>query len=199
MTTVMYKDHPLLQKFHRGKPSAKKGTSFCSLLSILWSCLFLTFIFYLTFFYFNRYSTFRTEEIVFDDKISHRREVPLPFPPLPSNAKCDFINDNDKFDCYPQKGANQKSCEDRGCCWSQPKAEVHLNSMSIPYCYYPKDYAIYNFVNLTVTDFGATGFMKAEYSSPYPKDVKLLQIDVKYETSTRLHVKVGYIITIMHA
>lgn len=186
------------------KKITKSKRKSCSTLQIFcFTSLILTTC-YLTSIYFFRYASdslpaFRTAEVLFGEKTSSHRvpvEAELPSPPPPPVAKCDVIDNNQKFDCHPQTGANQKACEERGCCWAEPKEDINLTvtnvntTISVPHCYYPKDYALYKFVNLTVADFGATGYMKAVYSSPYPKDKQILKIDIKYETETRLHIKI---------
>lgn len=192
--------------FSSGKFSKKKRKSCSSTLQIFCFTSLILTTFYLTSLYFfkfysNSLTRFEeTESLLDDSSLKLRKVVHLPFPPSPPNSKCDLIDNNRKFDCYPKGLADQKSCEERGCCWSVPKNitnssdENSFNDISVPYCYYPKDFAIYKFVNLTVADFGATGFMKAEYASPYPDNKQILKIDVKYETETRLHVKVSVVL-----
>ena len=41
----------------------------------------------------------------------------LPDPPAPDTATCTAMRNADRFDCFPQDGANQELCEARGCCW----------------------------------------------------------------------------------
>lgn len=61
-----------------------------------------------------------------------------------SGSSCPFdIEDELKFDCYPQGNANEDSCLKRGCCWS------YTDKQSVPFCYYPHNYAVYSFVNVT--------------------------------------------------
>ncbi len=50
---------------------------------------------------------------------------------------CSAIQNEDRFDCFPEKNASQDACEKRGCCWSQPhKHKKFSYSLDIPYCYY---------------------------------------------------------------
>lgn len=47
----------------------------------------------------------------------------LPVPPKPDYAQCKLLNNEDKFDCFPENGATQESCEARGCCWIPAKTK----------------------------------------------------------------------------
>lgn len=60
------------------------------------------------------------------------------------NRNCPIdLEDELKFDCYPEGNAAEVSCLNRGCCWSPTEKQ------SVPYCYYPSNYALYSFVNIT--------------------------------------------------
>lgn len=114
-----------------------------------------------------------------------------------NSKECTNISDLEKFDCYPENGADEKSCTKRGCCW-QPRHESHRSShfnfppLDVPWCYYPKNYGGYEYINLTRTEQGDLAFMNRTFSSPYPNDVKNLRIDVEYQTDNRLRIKVCY-------
>nr|AQS60670.1 lysosomal alpha-glucosidase [Sogatella furcifera] len=111
----------------------------------------------------------------------------IPAPPAPDISQCSSINDTMKTDCFPRGAASEKSCAQRGCCWMVPK-NASL-SKNIPYCFYPQNYALYEFLNVSSTDLGVTGFLNRSFSSPYPSDLDLLKLDVKFETENRLNVK----------
>lgn len=64
--------------------------------------------------------------------------------------------------------------------------------LNIPFCFYPRDYKGYTFLNFTSENHGYTGFLKLETPSGYPGDVSILKMDVYFETKTRLRVKVCY-------
>ncbi|XP_039285299.1 lysosomal alpha-glucosidase [Nilaparvata lugens] len=108
-------------------------------------------------------------------------------PPAPTVAQCSVINDTNRFDCFPRGNASEKSCSLRGCCWMVPK-NVSF-SKNIPYCFYPENYSLYEFLNESSTDFGVTGYLNNSFSSPYPSDISLLKLDVKFETENRLNIK----------
>lgn len=113
----------------------------------------------------------------------------LPPPPKPDSSQCQVFSENDRLDCLPQGIATKKTCEERGCCWI-PKISAPLG---VPYCFYPQGYGTYNYLNVTQTAFGLVAFLKRDYRSGYPDDVDILQLIVKYETESRLHIKVNEI------
>ncbi|KAJ8925244.1 hypothetical protein NQ315_001431 [Exocentrus adspersus] len=115
----------------------------------------------------------------------------LPYPPKPDYNQCKSLTEAEKFDCFPDAGANAEDCETRGCCWipakTKPKdANVPLN---IPYCFYPANYNTYNYINVTESGFGLVAFLRRSYRTAYPEDIHVLKMIVKYETETRLHIK----------
>jgi len=92
-----------------------------------------------------------------------------------------------RFDCFPEKGATEETCKARGCCWGplEPRSEV-------PWCFFAKGTLLYEFGNFTDTAYGFSGMAKLLKKSPYPKDSKLLQVDVYYETDFTVRIKVRY-------
>lgn len=88
----------------------------------------------------------------------------------------------------------------RGCCWLPTKLKsFHTNNtvpLNTPYCFYPRDFPTYKYLNSSETAFGSIIFVKRSYRSPYPNDVETLKITVKYETQERLHIKVNEIFSL---
>lgn len=123
---------------------------------------------------------------------------------LPTNAstkQCEQISDEFKFDCYPEDGATESRCKARGCCWvSKNKLLLNKNSvensrvqhatLNVPYCFYPSGYGGYKFINITETQSGSISFLQRTFKSPYPDDVAVIRMDVRYETEQRLRIKV---------
>ena len=63
----------------------------------------------------------------------------------PFNANCPMdLQDELKFDCYPEPNANEELCLSRGCCWSPTEKAPY-----VPFCYYPTNYALYSFLNIS--------------------------------------------------
>uniref|UniRef100_T1JGU6 P-type domain-containing protein n=1 Tax=Strigamia maritima TaxID=126957 RepID=T1JGU6_STRMM len=91
------------------------------------------------------------------------------------------IEDNNRFDCYPEDGSNQAKCEARGCCWGKPKF-IHRKksgSIGVPYCFYPTNYPGYYYVNSTVTPKGVSIFIARNTTTYYGNDVMTLRLDIE--------------------
>lgn len=119
----------------------------------------------------------------------------LPPPPPPNQSQCGIPLEA-RFDCYPEDGATKEKCEARGCCWF-PRSAQSLKrikrireSVDVSYCFYPKNYESYKFVNVSKTDFGLIAFLKRNYRSAYPDDVETVKMIVKLETEDRLRIKI---------
>ena len=105
---------------------------------------------------------------------------------------CSQIPNAYRFDCYPDDGASEQNCLNRGCCWRKPSevdGEVPLNT---PYCFYPTNYGY----QLKIKQKTQTGYLlnlaKQGHPGPYGKDIQNLAVDVRFETQDRLHFKVGF-------
>lgn len=105
-----------------------------------------------------------------------------------SALQCDLTPNSWKFDCHPESGANEQTCQKRGCCWHSSSNDGQ--EISTPYCFYPKAYQSYLYANVTETGTGFLAFLNRVGKSYYPEDVSVLRMDVTFETENRLHVKV---------
>ncbi|EEZ99945.2 lysosomal alpha-glucosidase [Tribolium castaneum] len=145
------------------------------------------------------YTQERYEHPTLLEKIHHTHKssetkVPtaLPPPPKPDYGKCKLVQERDRFDCYPENGANQQGCEARGCCWIPAKKKPKMGvPLATPYCFYPSNYGTYNYVNVTQTAYGLEAFLKRGYATAYPGDVEIIKLSAKFETETRLHIKIS--------
>ncbi|XP_018325921.1 lysosomal alpha-glucosidase isoform X3 [Agrilus planipennis] len=112
-------------------------------------------------------------------------------PPSPDANQCFSIQNNDRFDCFPDGFVNQSKCEQRGCCWQPKPKQTESNiPLNVPYCFYPKNFRSYAYINITHNSFGIIAFLRRVFSSPFPGDVNIIKLTVKYETDTRLHIKI---------
>lgn len=102
-----------------------------------------------------------------------------------ANNYCSVTSDVYKFDCFPRGKSDQKSCEERNCCWS-PNAP----NSQVPWCYYPSNYSNYKVINVTSTRNKIVAFFNLTTSTNYKDDVKLLCMDVSFQTAQRLRIKV---------
>ena len=140
----------------------------------------------------------------------------------PKTAQCQ-IKTVERFDCHPEAHITEERCLRRGCCWrpadtdikklQQLKGEFKEGStsstvynftdsgttvpMGIPACFYPMGYPTYSLTSKNDTNTGYTARLTRKTQSYYPRDVMELRMDVMYETSSRLHIKVKKLIILM--
>lgn len=116
-----------------------------------------------------------------------------------SNIKmqCANIRNEDKFDCYPEGGITQAACVKRQCCWKPVLMTDKINKsvdllppLNVPWCYYPKDYLGYKTNKVYNTDIGFNADLSRTTQSHYPETIMDLTMEVRYETQTRLRIKV---------
>ncbi|XP_069701371.1 lysosomal alpha-glucosidase-like [Periplaneta americana] len=128
------------------------------------------------------------------EKVAHNNSVFSSHIRPPSSAsfkQCAKILDDFKFDCYPEGDASETRCKARGCCWVPKKKRLlQKNDLNVPYCYYPPAYGGYKFINITKTLSGSVSFLQRTFKSPYPDDVSLIRMDIRYESEQRLHIKI---------
>lgn len=138
-------------------------------------------------------------------EVTHNNSVfvnPVLRPPKSACFKqCSKISDEFKFDCYPEVGANELLCKARGCCWVPRKKKLweeernennvtQTAPLNVPYCFYPLAYGGYKFINITETPSGSVSFLQRTFKSPYPDDVMVIRMDIRYEAEQRLRIKV---------
>lgn len=138
----------------------------------------------------NKINNFKQDEVQFN----LFRE--LPNPPKPDINVCKLVNESERFDCFPEDGANQKTCELRGCCWLSVNSELKDEQqedvpLNVPYCFFPPNYNKYSFINISEAAFGIEAILERKFRSPYPDDVNVLKMTFRFETKDRLHVKVS--------
>ena len=105
---------------------------------------------------------------------------------------CSDIPNNLRFDCYPEDGASEQNCLNRGCCWRKPPIVNDEVPLDVPYCFYPSDYG-YQLVNKEKTQTGyLLSLTKKGHAGPYGNDVENLAVDVRFEAQDRLHFKVVF-------
>lgn len=103
----------------------------------------------------------------------------------PTNNYCSVVSDDYKFDCFPRGKADQKSCEERNCCWSPSTP-----NSKIPWCYYPSNYSNYKVINVTKFPNEIVAFFNLTLNTNYKDDIKILCMDISIHKAQRLRVKV---------
>ena len=108
---------------------------------------------------------------------------------------CDIPRQDARFDCHPDDDPTAARCTARGCCW-HPVSGLHFqssDSVYVPFCYFPKDYAGYSASEITETDYGYQATLKRTSGSGWPNDVTTLAFQLWMETPQRLRFKVTLI------
>ncbi|XP_069036870.1 lysosomal alpha-glucosidase [Lepisosteus oculatus] len=105
---------------------------------------------------------------------------------------CRAIPESHRFDCYPESGVvvTRELCEARNCCFIQVSAEPPPAKNGVPWCFYPPSFPTYTLDSLNDTTLGYIGQLTKKEKTHYPRDIETLQLDVMYETDSRLHVKI---------
>ncbi|CAL1536865.1 unnamed protein product [Lymnaea stagnalis] len=95
------------------------------------------------------------------------------------------IDENDRFDCWPEKnGASEQGCIRRGCCW---KAATVPNTA--PYCFFPSNYSGYDARQVTVSSNGIDATLVRTTSTFFSPDVKTLKLRVDFQNDYRLRIR----------
>ncbi|ESP01428.1 hypothetical protein LOTGIDRAFT_212916 [Lottia gigantea] len=106
------------------------------------------------------------------------------------DKQCYIVDDGKKFDCHPEAGTTKETCEARGCCY-YPVKKYNENPPGIPYCYYPLNYPSYTVDKIENKKQGYDVFLSRKTPSYYPQDEMNLKMEIKKETSSRLHIKIS--------
>ncbi|KAM9856764.1 lysosomal alpha-glucosidase [Aulostomus maculatus] len=107
----------------------------------------------------------------------------------PRHDACSVIPEEWRFDCYPQGVVTRESCEARGCCFVP--VSIHPSGKNgIPWCFYPRNFPSYSLKSLNGTSLGQKGSLVREVKTYYPGDILNLEVDIRLETDTRLHVRI---------
>ncbi|KAK3090595.1 hypothetical protein FSP39_012987 [Pinctada imbricata] len=111
----------------------------------------------------------------------------------------DPIEDNARFDCYPEDIATKEKCVARGCCWKpalkrrldrDDEPSVSENPEGVPWCYYPSDFPGYTVQNTSNLPYGIRTEITRSTPSYYPRDIMDLTVEFTYETDTRLRLRI---------
>jgi len=106
------------------------------------------------------------------------------------------VEDNMRFDCYPDQGASKATCTARGCCWKPASTKSQRKNkygvpLNVPYCFYGSGSFAYEKCGTgnTTTGFFVDLCMKGK-GGPYGDNVEKLRADFMMEDTSRLRVKV---------
>lgn len=106
---------------------------------------------------------------------------------------CSLVQEAWRFDCYPEKNVvvTKEMCEARNCCFIQASTSLPPSGKNgVPWCFYPAGFPSYSLVSADHTAMGLTGKLEKEVKTYYPGDILTLELEVRYETDTRLRVRI---------
>jgi hypothetical protein len=105
-------------------------------------------------------------------------------------AECSIVSESERFDCYPEEGANESDCLNRGCCWMEHK---YLLDIAAPYCYYPRNFPHYKVLTekTIVETHGASYYINKMASTFRKNEILNLTVDLFYDTEKRLRVQIS--------
>jgi lysosomal alpha-glucosidase len=122
---------------------------------------------------------------------------------------CSKIADNDRFDCFPENGASEAACSQRGCCWSTPISYLNYSTYShhqfgkekttmqgksstngIPFCFFPPNFPNYNVITRGNSQDGYVFSLQKDKSTFRPNEILKLEARVIAETDQRLRVQI---------
>ncbi|XP_048221049.1 lysosomal alpha-glucosidase [Perognathus longimembris pacificus] len=100
------------------------------------------------------------------------------------------VSPNDRFDCAPDKAITQQECEARGCCFAPTQRRPQEPLKGQPWCFFPPSYPSYRLKDLRPSDTGYTATLARATPTFLPRDIPVLQLDVRMETDSRLRVTI---------
>jgi hypothetical protein len=107
-----------------------------------------------------------------------------------SSPLCDQIQNEDRFECFPEYNASESECLQRGCCWQPPSRIDNKKSRKlkddIPYCYYPSNFPNYYVVDSTNNVYS----LQKDDATFRPKEILKLQAKIIPDTKYRLRVQI---------
>jgi hypothetical protein len=96
-----------------------------------------------------------------------------------------------RFNCHPEPFLSPERCLARKCCY-KPAFSPTTGSLelSVPWCYYPRDFPTYQVKTNESTAFGQRLTIVKQQSSYMPKEILSLTVDLLYETSQRFRLRI---------
>uniref|UniRef100_A0A3P9BW15 P-type domain-containing protein n=1 Tax=Maylandia zebra TaxID=106582 RepID=A0A3P9BW15_9CICH len=98
---------------------------------------------------------------------------------------CPSMPLGERVDCFPDSGASQEICQERGCCWS-PRDESN-----VPWCFFPTNYGYTVESQETPNSYAIKAKLTRMESPPlFGQHIKELAIDAEMQTKNRLRFKI---------
>ena len=103
---------------------------------------------------------------------------------------CEYIQNDERFECFPEYNASESECLQRGCCWQPPSQNLNNKrgklSDDIPYCFYPSNFPNYNVVSSSNYIFS----LQKDNATFRPNEILKLQVKIIPDTKNRLRVQI---------
>uniref|UniRef100_A0A3Q0RZK0 P-type domain-containing protein n=1 Tax=Amphilophus citrinellus TaxID=61819 RepID=A0A3Q0RZK0_AMPCI len=98
---------------------------------------------------------------------------------------CPSIPLGERVDCFPESGASEEKCQERGCCWS-PRDESN-----VPWCFFPTNHG-YTVESQETSDAYVMKAKLTRMESPslFGGHIKELALDAEMQTNNRLRFKI---------
>ncbi|XP_073709957.1 sucrase-isomaltase, intestinal isoform X1 [Misgurnus anguillicaudatus] len=97
---------------------------------------------------------------------------------------CPEISLAERVDCFPEAGASQIKCLERGCCWSP------LDDTNVPWCYFSKNHGYTVTEHKTDSTHIEGKLQRMDAPSLFGADIKELTFHVEKQTENRLRFKI---------
>ncbi|KAF7699232.1 hypothetical protein HF521_003974 [Silurus meridionalis] len=100
-------------------------------------------------------------------------------------AQCPIISLSERVDCFPDAGASQQRCQERGCCWS-PNDQTN-----VPWCFFSSNHG-YTVVSQSQPNSGKIEARLERQNAPslFGSDILQLSFVAEMQTENRLRFKI---------
>ncbi|KAM9818290.1 lysosomal alpha-glucosidase [Syngnathus typhle] len=125
--------------------------------------------------------------------LPHRHPPPAKANATEARGTCGLIPEAWRFDCYPEREVvvTREMCEVRNCCFIPASSKAQPSgSNGVPWCFYSPEFPSYSIESMKDTSLGMRATLVKDVKTYYPADVMTLELDVRYETETRLRVRI---------
>jgi hypothetical protein len=116
-----------------------------------------------------------------------------------SAQQCDQPVEVARFNCHPEPFLLPEKCFARKCCWkpvlslmNQSSNNHSTNSLeeNVPWCYYPRDFPMYQVKTNESTVFGQRLTIVKQQATYMPNEILSLTVDLLYETTQRFRLRI---------
>ncbi|XP_075058176.1 sucrase-isomaltase, intestinal [Mixophyes fleayi] len=103
----------------------------------------------------------------------------------PLEPQCPTIDINNRIDCYPEQGASEAACKQRGCCW------MPYNEYNAPWCFYTNSHGYEVVGGKMSTSKGFDAHLKRlPAPNVYEKEIQELYLSTEIQSKNRFRFKI---------